>query len=366
MKLNHLSILNYRNIKQAELDFSGKLNCLVGMNGEGKTNLLDAIHYLSLCRSYSGYLDAMAMTHGEDLMALQGKYEREDGTPEDIHIGMKRGQKKIVRRGCKPYRRLSEHIGLIPVVMVSPDDQVLITGGSEERRRFMDLAIAQYDRAYIESLARYNKALQQRNALLKGDEEPDHDLMLMWEEQMNAEADYVFGRRREYVERFTPVFQHFHETISCGREVVRLEYVSHLQRGSLLPQLKEWRSREHAVGYTLHGIHRDDIEMTLQGHPIRREGSQGQSKTYLIAMKLAQYDFLHHSGSKTSPILLLDDIFDKLDSTRVQQIIGLVGGENFGQIFVTDTNRKHLDRILDTCTGDYRLLQVQGGHIEPC
>lgn len=365
MRLNHLSILNYRNIASAELDFSGKLNCLIGMNGEGKTNLMDAIYFLSLCRSSAGGQDSQSITHGEDFMAVQGRYEHEDGTPEEIHIGLKRGQKKTVRKGKKPYRKLSEHIGLIPLVMVSPADQMLIAEGSDERRRFMDLVIAQYDPAYIESLARYNKALQQRNTLLKADEEADEDLMVMWEEQMAAEADYIYSRRQEYVDEFVPVFQEFYNHISRGKEEVELDYVSHLQRGPLLEQLTRDRYKDRALGYSLHGIHRDDLEMGLAGYPVKREGSQGQNKTYLTAMKLAQFDFLKRTGSRTTPLLLLDDIFDKLDSTRVEQIVELVSGEGFGQIFITDTDRGHMDRILAAGAGDYRMFDVQGGHIRP-
>lgn len=363
MVLKHLSILNYRNIEAAELDFSDKLNCLIGMNGEGKTNLLDAIYFLSLCHSYNGGQDSMAIRHEEEFMSLKGDYLRENETPENIHIGIKRGQKKIVRRGSKPYKRLAEHIGVIPLVMVSPDDHYLISGGSEERRRFMDLVISQYDLPYIDSLLRYNKALQQRNALLKLDEEPDPDLLLLWEEQMSKEADYIYNRRQEYIREFTPIFQHFYNHISCQKETVELQYVSHLQRGSLLDQLRNDRYKDFAVGYSLHGIHKDDLIMSLGGFPIRREGSQGQNKTYLIALKLAQFDFLRRTGSKTTPLLLLDDIFDKLDSTRVEQIIQLVSGQNFGQIFITDTNRENLDRILESTSNDYMIFNVKGGNI---
>jgi len=365
MKLRRISILNYKNIAEAELEFSDKMNCLIGMNGEGKTNLLDAIYFLSLCRSSNVGQDSMAMRHGEDMMSLQAQYVREDGSAEEIHIGMKRGQKKTVRRGRKPYRRLSEHIGVIPLVMVSPEDQGLIAGGSEERRKFVDLVISQYDIRYIESLARYNKALMQRNALLKTEEEPDNDLMLMWEEQMDTEAAYIYDMRQKFVDEFIPVFQEYHSHISGRREKVGLEYVSHIQRGPLLGQLTQFRAKERIVGYSLHGIHKDDLKMTLGTFPVKREGSQGQNKTFLTAMKLAQYDFLKRTGSHTAPLLLLDDIFDKLDASRVQQIVKLVSGDNFGQIFITDTNRGHIDQILTASTGDYRIFSVQGGHVAP-
>ena len=214
MILNKLSILNYKNIASAELDFVPKLNCLVGMNGEGKTNVLDAIHFLSLAKSATTSMDSQAIMHGQDLMALEGNYEHEDGTPECIHCGLKRGQKKVLRRGKKAYRRLAEHIGLIPIVTVSPADQWLIAGGSEERRRFMDIIISQYNPVYLDALTRYNKALQQRNALLKQEEEPDDDLLALLEEEMARVGTYIYGERQKYVENFTPTFQSFYSLIS--------------------------------------------------------------------------------------------------------------------------------------------------------
>lgn len=363
MILNKLSILNYKNIASAELDFVPKLNCLVGMNGEGKTNVLDAIHFLSLAKSATTSMDSQAIMHGQDLMALEGNYEHEDGTPECIHCGLKRGQKKVLRRGKKAYRRLAEHIGLIPIVTVSPADQWLIAGGSEERRRFMDIIISQYNPVYLDALTRYNKALQQRNALLKQEEEPDDDLLALLEEEMARVGTYIYGERQKYVEHFTPTFQSFYSLISQEKESVSLTYTSHGQRGDLLEVIRRDRAKDRAVGYSLHGTHRDDLEMLMGGFPIRREGSQGQNKTYLTALKLAQFDFLRQTGSHTAPLLLLDDIFDKLDAGRVQQIIKLVSGDHFGQIFITDTNREHLDHILASTNSSYRLFQVKQGVI---
>lgn len=363
MRLTDLTIFNYKNIAEAELHFSPKLNCFIGGNGQGKTNVLDAIHFLSFCRSYSCSIDQLSVRHGQEFMSLQGLYEHEDGTKEDIHIGLKTGQKKVVRRGKKAYRRISEHIGLIPLVMVSPADQILVNGGSEERRRFIDMVICQYDPAYTESLLRYNKALQQRNTMLKQEEEPDAEVMLLFEEQMAREGEYIYQRRNEYITQLIPIFQQFYNHISENSEAVELRYVSHLQRGPLLEQLTNQRFKDRAVGYSLHGIHKDDLEMLQNGYPVRREGSQGQSKTFLIALKLAQFDFLCHTGARTSPLLLLDDIFDKLDAKRVEQIVKLVGGEGFGQIFITDTNRDHLDSILASMEGDNRIFFVKEGGI---
>ena len=365
MILREISILNYKNIAQAELQLSPKLNCLIGQNGEGKTNVLDAVHFLSLCKSMTSSLDQQCIRHGEEFAVLQGHYEREDGVTEEIYLGMKRGQKKQLKRNKKSYQRLAEHIGLIPLVVVSPLDQVLIAGGSEERRRFMDVVLSQTNRPYLEALLRYNKALAQRNALLKQEEPaPDVELLALWEEEMARQGQFIFETRQQYVAEFTPLFQHFYSRISQDRERVELEYVSHAQRGPLLEVIQKDREKDLAVGYSLHGVHKDELEMTLGGFPIKREGSQGQNKTFLIALKLAQFDFLRRTGSQTTPLLLLDDIFDKLDAERVEQIVKLVSEANFGQIFITDTNRDHLDQILQRMGGDYRLFHVKGGEVQ--
>ena len=364
MILRHFSIVNYKNIAQAELLLSPKLNCFIGDNGEGKTNVLDAVHFLSLCRSMTTSQDALCIRHGEEFAVLQGHYEREDGDSEDIYMGMKRGQKKQLKRNKKAYSRLAEHIGLIPLVVVSPLDQMLIAGGSEERRRFMDVVLSQTNRPYMEALMCYNKALAQRNALLKQEEPaPDEELLGLWEEEMAHHGQFIYETRAQYVEEFTPLFQQFYSRISQDRERVELTYVSHAQRGALLEVIRRDRAKDMAVGYSLHGTHKDDLEMTLSGFPIKREGSQGQNKTFLIALKLAQFDFLRRTGSRTTPLLLLDDIFDKLDAERVEQIVRLVSEENFGQIFITDTNRDHLDQILQRMGGDYRLFHVNRGEV---
>ena len=257
------------------------------------------------------------------------------------------------------------HLGLIPLIFVSPDDTTLISGGSEERRRLMDVVISQYDNTYIEALNSYNKALQQRNALLKMDDEPDASLLDIWEMEMARHGEAIFHARENFVERMIPVFQDIYSHISDGREQVSLRYVSHAQRGPLLDVIQRDRFKDRAVGYSLHGVHRDDLEMLLGDYQMRREGSQGQNKTYVIALKLAQFDFLRRTSSLTTPLLLLDDIFDKLDAHRVEQIVKLVSGDGFGQIFITDTNRDHLDRILQSVGYDYKLFDVEGGEIKP-
>ena len=363
MILKHLSILNYKNIAQAELDFAPGVNCFIGSNGEGKTNLLDAIYFLSLCKSNTSSLDSLCILHEQEMMAVQGTYECEDGTIENIHCGIKRGQKKIVRRGKKTYKRIAEHIGFIPLVMISPADQMLIAGGSEERRRFLDVVLSQCDLNYLDRLVRYNKALTQRNALLKQEEEPDPELMDIMEAQMAHDGEEIYKRRKEYIDEFTPIFQDYYNQISQNKEQVELSYQSHCQRGPLLEVIQNGRAKDRILGYSSHGIHKDDLEMSLGGYPMKREGSQGQNKTFLIALKLAQFDFLKRTGRKTTPLLLMDDIFDKLDATRVEQIVKLVSGESFGQIFITDTNRDHLDNILSNIKQEYCLYHVRQGKI---
>jgi len=372
MILRKLSILNYKNIAEAQLELAPKMNCLIGPNGVGKTNVLDAVYYLSFCRSASNPIDSQVIRHDEPFCMIEGEYvedsarESIDETVDRIVIScaMKRGVKKHFKRNKKEYRRLSEHIGLIPLVVVSPSDTLLIEGGSEERRRLMDMVIAQYDRSYIDHLSRYNNALAQRNTLLRmEDQEPDPQLLQIWEEQMAEEGIQLYNRRQAFVEELMPVFQDYYQQISQNHEQVGLQYVSHCQRGPLLEVIQRDRHKDRAVGYSLHGVHRDDLEFTLGGHQMKREGSQGQNKTYVIALKLAQFGFLKRTASQTIPLLLLDDIFDKLDATRVEQIVRLVSGNNFGQIFITDTNRDHLDQILGNSAQDYRIFHVNNGEV---
>jgi len=362
MILEKLSIINYKNIAEATIEPSPKINCLIGRNGVGKTNVLDAIYYLSFCRSANNPVDSQVIRHGEEFFMLEGCYQA-DGERLSVSCGMKRGTKKHFKRNKKEYKRLSEHIGLIPVVVVAPSDTLLIEGGSEDRRRLMDLVISQYDRGYIESMNRYNKALQQRNVLLKQDDEPDAGIISLFEEQMAMEGERIFRSRQAFVEELTPIFQHIHERISENREQVSIHYTSHCQRGPLLEVIQRDRFKDRAVGYSLHGIHRDDLEFCLDGHPMKREGSQGQNKTFVTALKLAQFDFLKRTNSKTTPLLLLDDIFDKLDARRVEQIVKLVAGDDYGQIFITDTNRDHLDQILSASSHDYRIFHVEDGSV---
>ena len=350
MILKRISILNYKNLEQVELAFSPKLNTFFGQNGMGKTNLLDAVYFLSFCKSAGNPIDSQNIRHDADFFVIQGFYEAADGTPEEIYCGMKRRQKKQFKRNKKEYTRLSDA------------DSALINGGSDERRRFMDVVISQYDKEYLDALIRYNKALAQRNTLLKSETPVEEELFLVWEEMMAQAGEVVFRKREEFIREFIPIFQSFYSFISQDKEKVGLTYDSHARDASLLEVLKESRTRDQIMGFSLRGVHKDELNMLLGDFPIKREGSQGQNKTYLVALKLAQFDFLKRTGT-TVPLLLLDDIFDKLDASRVEQIIKLVAGDNFGQIFITDTNREHLDRILHKVGSDYKMFRVEKGAV---
>ena len=376
MILEKLTLMNYKNIAEATLELSPKINCFIGQNGAGKTNILDAIYYLSFCHSASNPIDSQVIRHGEEFFMIEGHYvtqrdgsfvSGESDTKEPslcVTAAMKRGQKKHIKRNKKEYKRLSEHIGLIPIVVVSPSDTLLIESGSEERRRLMDMVISQYDSTYIDALNRYNKALQQRNTMLKAEDEPNSDVISIWEEQMAIAGEKIYERRDAFVREMVPIFQRYYETISGNRERVAINYISHCQRGPLLEVIQRDRMKDRAVGYSLHGVHRDDLEFMIGDHLMKREGSQGQNKTFVISLKLAQFDFLKRTNSKTTPLLLLDDIFDKLDAKRVEQIVNLVAGDDFGQIFITDTNRDHLDQILSASSHDYKIFYVDNGHVQ--
>ena len=379
MILQNLTILNYKNIREANLTFSPKVNCLVGLNGQGKTNILDAIYLLSFTKSAFSVIDSQNITHGEDFGMVQGEYGE-----ETITCGIKRGVKKTFKRGQKAYTRLLDHIGLIPLVMVSPEDSELIAEGSDERRRFMDSVISQYNRQYLEDLTTYNALLKNRNALLKqladqqgeamvGQESlsplggeggarggREASLLEVYELQMTPLAERIYRERETFIKAFTPIFNDLYREISGDAEQVSLRYISQLQDRDLAEAFVRTRQRDLILGWTSQGIHKDDIEMLLQAgsesYPIKRTGSQGQQKTYLLAMKLAQAIYLGH------PILLLDDIFDKLDNERVERIIRLVNSDRFGQIFITDTDRQHLTDILGDLP-DARIFTVSAGEV---
>ena len=369
MILSSIHIVNYKNIAESLLHFSSGINCFVGNNGEGKTNIIDAVYYLSFCKSAFGSLDSQVVRHSQDFFSLEGHYLDREGNQEEIFCGMQAGSKKHFKRNRKEYRRLSEHIGLIPVILVSPSDISLIEGSSEERRRLMDIVISQYNHEYIDSLMRYNKALQQRNTILRRCEgnlqAAPADLLEVYEQEMASQGEQISLSRQAFIQELTPLFQHYYNEISCGKEEVGLAYTSHTQRGPLLEVIQRDRAKDIIVGYSLHGVHRDDLEMTIDGYPIRKEGSQGQNKTFVLALKLAQFELLRIKEPGKTPILLLDDIFDKLDAGRVEQIVKIVSSDDFGQIFITDTNRAHLDDILrhSPDNSEYKIFYVEKGTI---
>ena len=367
MFLREISILNYKNIREATLRFSDKLNCFVGLNGQGKTNILDAIYYLSFTKSAYNTIDSQNITHDADMALIQGRYDFDNATEdtsEVISCGIKRGVKKQFRRGKKDYQRLIDHIGLIPLVMVSPQDSELISEGSDERRRFIDGVISQYDKQYLEHLTQYNALLKQRNALLKQYEDyPQNapaELFEVIEMQMVVHATYIFEQRTDFIQRFVPAFQEVYSAISGNSEQVSLHYTSQLQDRDLAEAFTRTRQRDLIVGWTTQGIHKDELDMRLGEYPLKRVGSQGQQKSYLLAMKLGQAIFLG------KPILLLDDIFDKLDSERVERIIRLVSSERFGQIFITDTDRQHLTSILQGIHHASCVFHVSNGEFVQC
>ena len=362
MYIDKISILNYRNIAECELPFSPKINCFLGRNGMGKTNLLDAIYYLSFCKSHLNPIDTQIIKHDSEFFMLQGFYQRK-GVEELISCAVKHRTKKQFKRNKKDYERLSDHIGFIPVVLISPSDLEIITEGSDGRRRFLDTVISQYDKPYLSALIRYNAALQNRNAMMKKDASLDELMLDIYEEQMAIEADYIYKKRFEFIAEFVPIFQEFYKQISDDTEHVELLYTSHSQQGDLRVLLHDCRQRDHLLGYTTRGSHKDDLTMLLGDYPMKRTGSQGQNKTYLVALKLAQFACLKRISEQT-PILLLHDIFDKLDVERVTRIVKLVSSDQFGQIFITDTNREHLDEILQRLGGEARIFEVIDGAVE--
>lgn len=363
MLLKELHIINFKNIAEADLAFTSGFNCFVGKNGVGKTNILDAVYHLSMCKSYFNLPDMQNIRHDEPFFVIQGKYRR-NGEELDIYCGVKRGQKKTFKKNQKAYDKLSEHIGLLPLVMISPEDVALIDGGSEERRKLVDGIISQCDRTYLHRLIRYNKALMQRNMLLKSavGRPLEADVVDIWDEQLAECGEAIMQKRRAFLEDFKQLFQTYYDMLSLGREEVVLEYRPSVREGELQQQLREHRERDRMLTYTTIGTHRDDLMLNLGKFPVKKIGSQGQKKTFLVALKLAQYAWLYRTG-KIKPLLLLDDIFDKLDADRVKQIVKIVGGELFGQVFITDTNREHLDDILKDQQADYKLFRVDGGEI---
>ena len=363
--LRSLTLLNFKNYEEASLQFCPKINCLVGKNGIGKTNVLDAIYYLSLCKSAFNAVDVQNIRYGQDFFVLQGEYSKAEKT-EQINCGVKSGHKKVFKRNGKEYEKLSDHIGLLPLVIISPSDSNLILEGSDERRKFMDGVLSQFDRQYLDDLMRYNRALTQRNLLLKDFAQKnwfDPDMLELWNEQLITTGKRIFEKRRIFIQQLIPVFQHYYEFVSGGNEEVELAYESQLLEGDFSELLTNSVDKDRRILYTSVGVHKDDLILKLSKYPIKRVGSQGQQKTFLVALKLAQFDYIKQQTDEF-PILLLDDIFDKFDANRVGKIINLVASSNFGQIFITDTSQERMGEILKQMEGDYKLFQINELGIE--
>ena len=362
--LNRLNIVNYKNIAGAEILCSPRFNCFIGNNGAGKTNVLDAVYHLSMCKSYFNLPDGQNIRHGESFFLLEGRYEREN-EPLEVCCGVKRGQKKVFKRNKKSYERLSEHIGLLPLVVISPVDTVLIDGASEERRRFIDGVISQCDREYLRHLMVYNRLLAQRNALLKEcvGRPVDGDMLSVLDERLAEHGTVVLERRRIFASELADIFQLYYAKVSSGREMVEMEYCTTVKEGGMLETLRENRERDRILTYTSAGVHRDDISLRLGGYPVKKLGSQGQKKSFLTALKFVQFVYLSKQKG-IRPLLLLDDIFDKLDAGRVSQIVDIVAGDTFGQVFITDTNRGHIDDILREHASDYKIFNVDDGEVK--
>ena len=365
MYLKNLTLTNFKNYELSEIEFSPRINCFVGNNGVGKTNILDAIHYLSLAKSFFNNIDSVSIRHGEDYFILQGTMAG-NGEEDHIYCAFQKQKQKLLKRNGKEYQKLSDHVGRYPVVMISPADSALISEGSEDRRKFMNKIISQYNAEYLDSVLNYNKALQQRNRLLKdfrSSGQFDSDMLTIWDSQLVKYGSYIFRERDILVNELIPVFQEYYSLISSGKEMVRLNYRSHLSEGDFNETLANAVTRDRFLEYTTVGVHKDDLLLYMDDFPVKSLGSQGQQKSYLVALKLAKFDYIKHKAG-FSPVLLLDDIFDKFDAERVEQIIRLVGNHRFGQIFITDTHRSRLQEILSSHITDYRLFNISENRVE--
>ena len=365
MHLQEISLLQFKNYREARVVLSPNINCFVGGNGAGKTNILDAIYYLCFCKSYFNSIDSQNIKHDKPFFVIEGSFNRLDEI-DTVYCGVKRGQKKIFKRNKKDYERLVDHIGLYPLVIISPGDRNLIIEGSETRRKFIDSVISQSDKLYLNNLIQYNKALSQRNALLKyfaANFTYDPTTLGIYNEQLIDLAMRIYAKRKEFMTKFNPIFQSYYQAISSSNEEVSLEYKSQLHDAHLGDLLEENLNKDKILQYTSCGIHKDDLLFKIGDYPIKKQGSQGQQKTYLIALKLAQFDFIKDLvGYK--PLLLLDDIFDKLDDSRVESIVRLVSENHFGQIFITDTHKDRTEEIVKNIDDSYKIFNVVDGSIQ--
>ncbi|WP_179346096.1 DNA replication/repair protein RecF [Winogradskyella ursingii] len=359
MILNTLSLVNYKNFETQVFDFDAKINCFVGANGIGKTNALDAIYHLAFGKSYFNPIALQNIKHGEEFFMIDGNFTKNDRT-EKIIVSLKRGQKKIIKKNGKAYEKFSEHIGFIPLVIISPADRDLIIEGSDTRRKFIDSVISQSDKTYLTELINYNKVLSQRNALLKYfalNNTFNADTLAIYNEQMHTFGTEIFKKRDAFLQTFIPIFKQRYEQISQSKEDINLTYKSDLFDDELISILKANINKDKALQYTSVGTHKDDLVFLIDEHPIKKFGSQGQQKSFLIALKLAQFDFIKQQCD-VAPILLLDDIFDKLDENRVAQIIRLVDNDEFGQIFISDTHAERTEDIVKQIHQSYKIIKL--------
>ena len=359
MFLKNISVLNYKNFSEANFDFDAKINCFVGKNGIGKTNILDAIYHLANGKSYFNPLAVQNIKHGEEFFVVDGEFKKNNRT-EQILCSLKKGQKKILKRNSKLYEKLSDHIGFIPLVIISPADRDLIVEGSETRRKFMDSVISQLDNSYLQELIQYQKIISQRNALLKYfalNHVFENDTLSIYNEQLNNLGQLIFNKRQHFLVDFIPIFNKYHQEITNSSETVQLIYQSDLFEKDTITLLEENLSKDRVLQYTSVGVHKDDLSFEIDNYPIKKFGSQGQQKSFLIALKLAQFDFVKkQSGEK--PILLFDDIFDKLDEFRVSKIIEMVNNEEFGQLFISDTHPERTEDIVKTTHQSYKIFNL--------
>ena len=359
MFLKRISVLNYKNFSEATFEFDDKINCFVGKNGIGKTNILDAIYHLANGKSYFNPLAVQNIKHGEEFFVIDGEFEI-NSRMEQIVCSLKKGQKKTLKRNSKPYEKFSDHIGFIPLVIISPADRDLIVEGSETRRKFIDSVISQLDNSYLQKLIQYQKVIIQRNALLKYfalNHVFEKDTLSIYNEQLISFGQLIFEKRKTFLTDFTPIFNKYHQEITNSAETVQLVYQSDLFEKDTFTLLEENLNKDRALQYTSVGVHKDDLSFEIDHYPIKKFGSQGQQKSFLIALKLAQFDFVKkRSGEK--PILLFDDIFDKLDEFRVSKIIEMVNNEEFGQLFISDTHPERTENIVKTTHQSYKIFTL--------
>lgn len=357
--LEKIVISDFRNIELQELEFSPNINCISGNNGEGKTNLLDAIYYLSMTKSAFASSDRYTFRYGTEEFSISGTYRMENGLSSRFSLKMTTKGEKKVKRDDKAYGRVSEHVGILPIVMVSPADISMVSESGEERRRFVNAVLSQMDREYMTALQQYNRLLQQRNKMLK-EMDPDRSLLEVIDMRMSALAEPIYQARKKFVEDLKPIIAEYYKAVSGGSEQVDIEYESELSKASLEELLAVSYEKDRVLKYTTAGLQRDDFAFKMNGWPIRRHGSQGQQKSFLVSLKFAQYEIMKKNYG-FAPVLLLDDVFDKLDMGRISNLLEMVSGKDFGQIFITDSNKVRMSGIVDGLTQDRAYFETTAG-----